>query len=88
MDARLLEKCKLRVKGDFVTDKDMTAAISERFEEVVQELIESAGMQYEVHPKLNGKEPDGAIYHDSWNHLRGSRLRPRVLTNSEKRRAK
>ncbi len=65
MDARLLEKCKLRVKDDFVTDKDMTAAISERFEEVVQELIESAGMQYEVHPKLNGKEPDGAIYHDS-----------------------
>ena len=65
MDSRLLEICKLRVKDDFVTDKDMTAAISERFEEVVQGLIESAGMRYEAHPKINGKKPDGAIHHDS-----------------------
>ena len=64
MDAKLEAKFKARMKNDFLTEKDRQAAISERFEEVVQELIEAAGMQYQPHPKINNKKPDGVIHHD------------------------
>lgn len=63
MDARLQAKFEARKKDGFLRKKDREAAIAERFEEAVQELIESAGMRYEAEPKINNKTPDGVIHH-------------------------
>ena len=63
MDTRLEAKFEALLKDDFLRRKDREAAIAERFEEVVQELAESAGMRYESKPRINNKTPDGVIHH-------------------------
>ncbi len=63
MDAKLQEKFEARLKDGLLRKKDRTEAVSERFEETVQELVESAGMRYQPHPEINNKTPDGVIYH-------------------------
>ena len=62
MDAKLQEKFDARLKDGFLRKKDRTEAVSERVEETVQELVESAGMRYQPHPEINNKTPDGMIY--------------------------
>ena len=64
MDARLHAKLEERcTKDGFLRKKDRETAIAERFEEVVQELIESTGMKYEAKPEINNKILDGMICH-------------------------
>ena len=65
MDAKLQEKFEARLKDGFLRKRDRTEAVSERFEETVQELVESAGMRYQRHPEINNKTPDGVIYHET-----------------------
>ena len=65
MDERLRLKFEELAAGGFLTRENQTAAVSERFEEAVQELVEAAGMRYERHPEINGKRPDGVIHHGS-----------------------
>ena len=62
MDARLRGKFEARLKDGFLRKRDRTDAVSERFEEAVHELVESAGMQYQPHPDINNKRPDGVIH--------------------------
>ena len=65
MDARLREKYEARAKLGFLKKKDRIEVLSERFEEAVQELVEGTGMQYQPHPKVNSKTPDGVIFHEN-----------------------
>ena len=63
MDARLKEKYETRLKDGFLRNTDRQMALSERFEETVQELIESSGLKYQPQPEINNKKPDGVIHH-------------------------
>ena len=65
MDTRLWEKYEARAKHGFLREKDRIETLSERFEEAVRELVESAGMQYQPHPTVNNKTPDGMIHHEN-----------------------
>ena len=64
MDARLQVKFEERAKDGFLRKRDRIAATSKRFEEVIEELVDAAGMRFEPEPMVNGKRPDGVIHHD------------------------
>ena len=65
MDERLREKFERLQKDGFLQKKYRIEAISERFEEVLQDFVEGSGMKYEREPGINGKTPDGVIHHSN-----------------------
>ena len=64
MDERLRNKLEPLARKNQLKGPAMIKAKSDRFEEVVQQLVEDAGMQYESEPMVGGKTPDGVIHHD------------------------
>ena len=61
MDAKLQKTLENLELNNKIKDSDRDKAVSERFEEIIDETLTNVGVKFKREPLVNGKTPDGEI---------------------------